>query len=172
VDPSLRSRIVGHGEVSPDDLLAHPDNWRIHPEAQQQALAGSLDDVGWVQEVIVNQRTGQLIDGHLRATLAMRRGEPSIPVVYVDLSEDEERLALAALDSITGMAKANALVFEGLLERTNTGSAALQAFVSDFAASIGAGAAEKPPREHRGASEVPETGPLEHTCPDCGFQFD
>ncbi len=53
-----RSRIVGHAEVPPTELTANPRNWRKHPKAQQDALADVLDRVGWVQDVIVNQRTG------------------------------------------------------------------------------------------------------------------
>lgn len=83
--PRWRNRIVGHGEEDPTQLLAHPENWRIHPRYQQAVLEGVLDDVGWVQSVIVNRTTGHLIDGHLRVMLAMRREEGSIPVDYVVL---------------------------------------------------------------------------------------
>jgi hypothetical protein len=99
--PAWRSRIVGSGTEAPDRLLANPANFRVHPKAQQDALAGVLDQVGWVQNVLVNQRTGHLVDGHLRVALAISRNEPSIPVVYVDLSPDEERLVLASLDPRT-----------------------------------------------------------------------
>ena len=101
-----RTRIIGHGEEAPDQLLANPRNWRIHPKAQQDALAGVLDEVGWVQEVIVNQQTGFVVDGHLRVAMAISRGEPSVPVVYVDLSAEEEALILATLDPLAGMAVA------------------------------------------------------------------
>ena len=37
-----RNRIIGSGEEAPDQLLANPANWRIHPKAQQDALAGAL----------------------------------------------------------------------------------------------------------------------------------
>ena len=63
-----------------------------------------LEEVGWVQQVIVNKRTGNLIDGHLRCQLAAREGAQTIPVVYVDVSEDEEALVLATLDPIGAMA--------------------------------------------------------------------
>jgi DNA modification methylase len=52
--PKWRNRIVGHGEEDPTQLLANPKNWRIHPKAQQDALVGVLNEVGWVQDVIVN----------------------------------------------------------------------------------------------------------------------
>lgn len=99
-----QNRIIGHGTEVPDQLLANPRNWRVHPKAQQDALGGLLDTVGWVQDVIVNQRTGHVVDGHLRVSLAISRGEPSMPVVYVDLSESEEALVLASLDPLAAMA--------------------------------------------------------------------
>lgn len=102
--PAWRSRIVGTGEEAPDQLLANPRNWRIHPKAQQDALAGILSEVGWVQNVIVNQRTGHVVDGHARVEIAISRGEASVPVVYVDLDENEEGIVLAALDPLAAMA--------------------------------------------------------------------
>lgn len=91
-------RIVGHGTEAPDQLLANPRNWRIHPKAQQDALSGVLGEVGWVQSIIVNQRTGFVVDGHARVEIAINRGESSVPVVYVDLDENEEGIVLAELD--------------------------------------------------------------------------
>jgi len=52
-----RSRIIGSGTEQTDQLLANPLNWRIHPRHQQQALEAVLNDIGWVQQIIVNQRT-------------------------------------------------------------------------------------------------------------------
>jgi hypothetical protein len=75
-----RNRITGTGEEAPDQLLANPANWRIHPKAQQDALAGALDEVGWVQQVLVNRRSGFVVDGHARVTLALSRGEATVPV--------------------------------------------------------------------------------------------
>lgn len=99
-----RSRIVDHGTEPPGKLLPNPANWRIHSKAQEDALSGVLDQVGWVQDVIVNRQTGHLIDGHLRVALAVSAGEPGIPVVYVDLDPAEEALVLASLDPLAGMA--------------------------------------------------------------------
>ena len=100
----LRNRIVGSGSEAPDQLVANPANWRIHPREQQRALLGSLEEVGWVQQVIVNQRTGNLVDGHARVEQALSRGEAEVPVLYVDLSAEEEALVLATLDPISAMA--------------------------------------------------------------------
>jgi hypothetical protein len=95
--PAWRSRIVRHGEAAPSELVPNPRNWRTHPSDQQAALSGALAEVGWVAEVTVNQTTGHVVDGHLRIDLALARNEPTVPVTYVELSEDEERLILASL---------------------------------------------------------------------------
>jgi hypothetical protein len=41
-----------------------------------------IGKVGRVQDVVVNRRTGRMVDGHLRAALAQERGELLIPVLY------------------------------------------------------------------------------------------
>src|SRR6266852_7341837 len=101
-----QNRIVGHADVAPASLVPNPRNWRTHPDDQQRALAGALGDVGWVAEVLVNRTTGHVVDGHLRIELALARREPTVPVTYVELSEDEERLVLASLDPLAAMATA------------------------------------------------------------------
>ena len=83
-----RNRIVGSGTEAPERLAANPANWRVHPRHQRDALAGSLDTVGWVAQVLVNRQTGFLVDGHARVALALARKEASVPVLDVDLSPD------------------------------------------------------------------------------------
>src|SRR5580765_1612008 len=100
VTTRFRNRIVGHGSKSPEDFLANPDNWRMHPIYQQEALTGALEEVGWVQTVLENVQTGHMIDGHLRVLLADREGETQVPVTYVDLTPEEERVVLATLDPL------------------------------------------------------------------------
>ncbi len=109
------NRIVGHGEEDPRKLVPHPDNWRRHGAGQQRALASVLGEVGLVQSVIVNRITNHLLDGHLRAELALAQGQPTIPVVYVELSEAEERVILASLDPIAAMAGADREKLQELL---------------------------------------------------------
>ena len=102
-----QSRIVGHGQEDPARLVPNELNWRRHPAGQRKALTEVMDRVGWVQDIIVNRRSGRLVDGHLRLTLALERGEPAVPVVYVDLAPDEEALVLATLDPLAELAEAD-----------------------------------------------------------------
>ena len=127
------SRIIGHGEAAPADLVGNPRNWRTHPQAQRDALAGVLDEVGWVQDVIVNKRTGYLVDGHARVAVAAQRGEASVPVVYVDLSEDEERLILATLDPLSAMAEADDDALADLLAAVTAEDGALSSMLEALA---------------------------------------
>ncbi len=98
-----QNRIVGHGDVGPDDVVFNPDNWRIHPRTQADALEGVLGEVGIVGEVLVNRRNGHVLDGHLRLARAFVRGQ-RWPATFVDLSPDEERVILATLHPIADMA--------------------------------------------------------------------
>ena len=57
-DTGWRSRIIRHARRSPRALMANPRNFRTHPPEQRAAMIAVLDDVGWVQGVVVNQRMG------------------------------------------------------------------------------------------------------------------
>lgn len=111
-----RSRIIGSGEEAPDQLLANPLNWRTHPMRQRMMMRGAMREIGWVQQVIVNQRTGHVVDGHLRIEEAISANEPKIPVLYVDLSEEEEKVVLATLDPLGALAGTSTERLEDLLD--------------------------------------------------------
>lgn len=167
---ALRSRIVGEDEVAPDQLLANPLNWRTHPKQQIDALEGLLREVGWVQRVIVNRRTGHVVDGHARVSLALRRDEKTVPVVYVDLSEPEEKLVLAALDPIGGLAGADAQILDSLLRDVSTDDEALRGLLDKVAADAGINAppVDLPPDDFDDYDENIETA---HECPKCGYRW-
>jgi hypothetical protein len=74
-----------------------------------------VTEVGWVAQVLVNKTTGHVVDGHLRVELAISRNEQTVPVTYVELSKDEERLVLATLDPLAAMASADTAKLAELL---------------------------------------------------------
>ena len=86
-----------------------------HPQAQQDALEGALRTVGVVQNIIVNERSGKLLDGHLRVEMAIRSGQPTVPITFVDLSDEEEALILATIDPVTGLAGTNQELLDSLI---------------------------------------------------------
>lgn len=110
------NNIVERGEADPRLLTPNPQNWRRHPKAQKDAMSGAMEEIGWIQQVIVNKTTGHVIDGHLRVELAIAHGEPSIPVGYVELTVAQEQLALTLVDPLAAMAQADTEVLASLLE--------------------------------------------------------
>jgi DNA modification methylase len=121
------NKIVGHEEVALDQLLANPRNFRFHPDNQQQALAGSIDEVGFIRSLTVNRNSGAIIDGHARVTVLMRSNVDKVTVEYVDLTDEEEASALLMMDAIAEMAAKDKEKLDALMqsvksddERVNT----------------------------------------------------
>lgn len=168
-----QNRIVGYKQVPANDLLANPLNARRHPNRQREALRGSLDTLGWVAPVIVNAATGYLLDGHARIEEALTRDENAlIPVVEVELTEDEERLFLASYDWITGLAEYDRDALDNLLKDVSTDSAALQSMLAEQAQALGITPPDFQPID---ISELPRLDQLEPKwiiCPHCGERFD
>jgi hypothetical protein len=138
-----RLRITGYGTENPQSLIPNPLNYRIHPKHQQDALSGVLDDVGLVQNIIVNKRTGEdwpedernvqtVIDGHLRIALAIEHGESEIPVTYVDLSKKEESLILATIDPLSALAIVDHDRLGDLLQFVSTDNTSIMDMLSDL----------------------------------------
>jgi hypothetical protein len=166
-----QSRIIGYETVATESILANPRNWRIHPGAQQDALVGALHGIGIVQNIVINKRTSALwppedryvetlCDGHLRVTLALREGQPTLPVTFVDLTPDEENLLLATFDPIAALAGVDTGQLSTLLGETTTTDAMLMAFLQTLGD-------EAPPEER--PAPVAVKAPV--TCPHCGAEF-
>lgn len=168
-DMNWKTRIVGHGNEDPNDLLANPRNWRIHPKAQQDALAGALDQVGWVQQVTVNRTTGHLVDGHLRVELALRREEPTVPVTYVELTPEEEGLVLASLDPIAAMAATDKQQLAALLGEVVVTDEALVTMLADLASDTGAIVPDFAPISAEEQGRLDEKARV--ICPNCSHEF-
>lgn len=132
-----KSNIVGHDKVDPEQLIANPFNYRMHPQEQRDALAASIRELGFIRSVTVNVQTNQVVDGHERVyqALAMKScgHDILIDVEYVDLTLEQEALALAVLDPISAMAKHNAEIFDSLRSEIETSDESLQKLLSDIA---------------------------------------
>jgi site-specific DNA-methyltransferase (adenine-specific) len=130
------NRIIGYGTKSADQFMANELNWRTHPQRQRDAVQASLRELGWIGVVVENKTTGKLIDGHERVWQALKQNE-DVPYIEVELSEAEERLALAVFDPITAMAETDSDILDALLREVNTGEDALQALLADMAEDAG-----------------------------------
>lgn len=112
----FRNRLQSLAEVAIDELLAHPGNWRRHPPMQRRALQAALNVLGWLAPVLVNRRSGRMIDGHLRVEVARANGAQTVPVAWLDLDEEEERRALASFDTIGDLGIWDDAALDALIE--------------------------------------------------------
>lgn len=112
----------------PRDLSPNPLNWRRHPQTQREVLAYSLDKFGFVQGVVLNSRTGNLIDGHARVEEAIEQGRETIPVNVVDMSEEDERELLRLFDPVGALADTDSEALDRLI--AEIGNPDLEAMLS------------------------------------------
>ena len=126
---ALNDRIVELRRVPASELKPHPENWRVHPQAQQQALAGVIEQVGIADAVLAYEPTpGELvlIDGHLRRETL---GDTVVPVLVTDLTEDEARLVLATHDPLAAMATQDDYLLRSLLDSVDSDNEQVSAFL-------------------------------------------
>ena len=111
-----KNRIVGYEDMDPAELLANPHNFRTHSDRQKSAMRDVLVDVGVVQNVIVNQTTGRILDGHMRVSMAIDEKQSKVPVTVVQLTEEEERVILATFDPMGALAGRSDETFKLLMD--------------------------------------------------------
>jgi ParB-like chromosome segregation protein Spo0J len=82
-----------------DELTPSPDNPRSITKAAKKALAASIKRFGFVQPVIVNETTGNVVGGHQRLEVLREQGATEVDVVVVAWTEAEERLLNVSLNN-------------------------------------------------------------------------
>jgi len=97
---------------------------------------------------------------------AISKGETAVPVLYVDLTEDEEKKVLLTIDPVGAMAVMDADKFKELLAEVEFASE--DARKSIDAAAIAGGA--NIPTDNKPIDEG-ALADTEHECPKCGFKW-
>lgn len=146
----IRDRIKELRRVPADQLRPNPQNWRTHSEAQRNALQGVLAQVGYAGALLARELADgslELIDGHLRAETTP---DMTVPVLVLDVNEEEAKLILATHDPLAGMAGTATETLESLLAQIETDNPAIQAMWDELTApadSLDDSESEKPPKE-------------------------
>ncbi len=127
----IRDRIQGLKRLDPSQIVDNAKNFRLHPEAQKNALGAMLKKVGIVDAVIVRQLSGgkyELIDGHLRRSVIGQK----IPALVVDLNDAEAAEVLASFDAIGDLAEIDETALRALVQDFDPGPE-IAAMLADLA---------------------------------------
>ena len=125
----IRDRIKELRRVKASELRPHPRNWRTHPLAQRDAVRGILAEVGYADALLARVLPDgalELIDGHLRAEITP---ELEVPVLVLDLTEEEAAKMLAVLDPLASLAEPNQQMLAELVAEIDTDNEAVQALL-------------------------------------------
>jgi ParB-like chromosome segregation protein Spo0J len=129
----LRDRIKEFRRVASSEIRPSPRNWRTHPQGQRDALRGILAEVGIADANLVRELpdgTYELIDGHLRT--AEYGPDNPVPVLVLDVTEEEADKLLATLDPLAAMAAADEAKLAELLGGLEFESEAIEKMLTDF----------------------------------------
>ncbi|MCH8898036.1 MAG: ParB N-terminal domain-containing protein [Chloroflexi bacterium] len=85
-----------------EDLRHDPANPRRISDEELESLTRSIREFGLVDPIIARQEDKTVIGGHQRLLAARRLGLKQVPVVLVDLSQEQARLLNLALNRISG----------------------------------------------------------------------
>jgi hypothetical protein len=129
----IRDRIKELRRVRAGDLRPNPRNWRTHPATQQNALQGILAEVGYADALLARELPDgslELIDGHLRAQTTP---DMEVPVLVLDLNDDEALKLLAVLDPLAGMAETDREMLGGIVQEVETENDAIHELLQKLA---------------------------------------
>lgn len=85
-----------------EDLTPADYNPRAMPEDEMEKLKRSIERFGLVEPIVVRKRGNLVIGGHQRLEAARQLGHPTVPVVFVDVTDHEAKLLNLALNKIQG----------------------------------------------------------------------
>ena len=75
----------------------------LQPEdAEYKKLRRSIEEFGYVEPIIWNERTGNVVGGHQRLKVLLEKGEEEIEAVVVDLDERDEKILNVLLNKVKG----------------------------------------------------------------------
>ena len=89
-------------QVPIDDLVPDPANPRHMDEAELESLTRSVQQFGFVDPVIARREDLRVIGGDKRLLVGRRLGITTVPVIFVDLSDEQADLLNLALNKISG----------------------------------------------------------------------
>lgn len=71
-------------------------------DPEYEKLKKSMETFGYVEPIIWNKRTGNIVGGHQRLKIVMEQGQAKIDCVVVDLDQTQEKALNVALNKVSG----------------------------------------------------------------------
>ena len=162
-------RVIDMVRVAADTIRPHPQNWRSHPDGQRTALRAMLREIGFA-DVLLGRRCRdeageefiQLLDGHLRRE---EMAGHEVPVVLLDLTDEEAAKLLITLDPLAAMSEADPGNLRELMESIQTEDEDVAGLVTLIAEQLDIIPAVEPEKNRPPKSET------QHECPACGYTW-
>jgi ParB-like chromosome segregation protein Spo0J len=139
-----------------------------HGDPEYEKIKRSIQEFGYVEPIIWNKRTGNVVGGHQRLKILNELGETEIDCVIVDMDDISEKTLNIALNKATGTWDFPSL--KDLLAELDTG--AFDVSLTGFdALEIEELMTQVHPDEKK-EKEKKEKEPKQIICPKCGYEFE
>jgi hypothetical protein len=162
----IRDRIKELRRVPAGQLRPNPRNWRLHPAAQQDALRAVLADVGYASALLARELgdgTLMLIDGHLRAETTP---DTVVPVLVLDVDEQEADKILLTYDPLASMATASSEHLTSLLSDVQIDNTELRGVLDSISSDDVMNPNKLPPSSASAEMIIPESFQIVVECRD------
>jgi DNA modification methylase len=140
----IRDRVVELRRVKASELVPHEGNWRVHSKAQEAALKGLLEEIGYADVLLAREDCEgalRLLDGHLRRKVTPNQ---MVPVLVLDVTEEEGNKILLTLDPLATMAEGDQAAVAALLKTVQTDSVAVASLFERIAGEAASHALTEP----------------------------
>lgn len=98
----MNSPLPNHERVSIESLRLDPQNARLHPLKNMEAIKASLEEFGQQRDILVARSTGTVVAGNGTLMAAKELGWTDINVTWTDL-EGDRAMAYALADNGTSL---------------------------------------------------------------------
>ncbi len=96
----MEIRTLKATELHPAEYNPRKD---LHPEDEEyQKLKRSIETFGYVEPIIWNETTGNIVGGHQRLKVLMEAGQTDIECVVIQVEEKDEKILNVLLNKVKG----------------------------------------------------------------------
>jgi len=138
-------------------------------DPEYEKLKRSMQEFGYVEPIVWNKRSGNIVGGHQRYKVLLDMGMSEVDCVVVDLDETKEKALNLALNKIQG--DWDYLKLKDLLQELDTGEfdIELTGFDVDEIEDL---MTQFAPIDIDDADDDGGQNKQLHICPKCGFEFE